>query len=251
MSYLSMYIIFFNYFLFTVCIILYRKRFTRNHNYDLSNGLSQLSSSSKNNLNSYYSNTHYQHHQIPNGHRARSETSLNFDPQSGMHLSPRYESRLANGSGAPISTNPLWTAVSPSLIGSQPNLLTHQSANVQAPVHRHLNPPIERRMTAVPLQHPLYASHPNNKSSVTIQQQADQQKRPAPAPPPPPTNLNKRQTTQLQYLDTNEFILRASDEQSIKNSQHSSRPVTGVSRDYRPQSITINGNDSTMLDVYY
>jgi hypothetical protein len=105
-------------------------------------------------------------------------------------------------------------------------------------------------MTSVPLQHPLYASYPNNKSSLTIQQQqADQQKRPAPAPPP--TNLNKRQTTQLQYLDTNEFILRASDEQSIKNSQYSSRPVTGVSRDYRPHSITINGNDSTMLDVYY
>jgi len=235
-----------------LCRILYRKLFTRNNNYELPNSYHQSHSSSKNDLNDYYNNTHYQHQQMPGGCRTRSETNLHYDPQPGMHLSPRYESRLANGSGAPISTNPLWTSVTPTIIGSQPNLLTPQGSIVQAHVRRHLSPLTERRMTSVPLQHPLYASYPNNKPSVIIQQQEHEQKRPAPPPPPlTPTNSNKKQTTQLQYLDTHEFILRASDGQLLKNSQYPSRPTPGVSRDYRPHSINVNGNSSTMLDVYY
>jgi hypothetical protein len=233
----------------------YRKLFTRNNNYELTNSLHQSNSSSRNDLNAYYNNTHYQRHQqIPNGHRTRSETSVHYESQPGMHLSPRYESRLASGSGAPISTNPLWTAVSPSMMGSQPNLLAYQSTKVQAPIHRQLSPPIERRMTSAPLQHPLYASYPNTRPSITTQQQENQQKRPGPAPPPPPpppTNLTKRQATQLQYLDTNEFILRASEGQLMKNSQYSSRPAPVISRDYRPHSINMNENSNTMLDVYY
>jgi hypothetical protein len=243
----------FFYYSVILCFILYRKRFIRNNNnsYELPNGLSQPKSSSKNDLDSYYNNTHYQHQQIPNGHRARSETNLHYELQRGMHLSPRYESRLANGSGAPISTNPLWTAVSPSMMGSQPNLLAYQSTKVQAPTHRQLSPPIERRMTSAPLQHPLYASYPNTRPSITTQQQENQQKRPGPAPPPPPTNLTKRQATQLQYLDTNEFILRASEGQLMTTSQYSSRPAPVISRDYRPHSINMNENSNTMLDVYY
>jgi hypothetical protein len=230
---------------------LYRKFFPRNNNYELPNSYHQSNSSSKNDLTDYYNNTHYQHQQMPAGYRTRSETNLHYDPQSAMHLSPRFENRLVNGSGAPISTNPLWTSATPTIIGSQPNLITPQGAIVQAPLHRRLSPTNERRMTSVPLQHPLFVSYPNNRSLVTTQQQENQQKRPAPPPPPPPTNSNKKQTTQLQYLDTHEFILRASDGQLMKNSQYPSRPAPGISRDYRPHSMNVNGNSSTMLDVYY
>ncbi|CAF0783547.1 unnamed protein product [Rotaria sordida] len=245
-----------------------KKLFTRNNNnnYELQNSLPQPNSSLKNELNAYYHHTHYQHQhqQIPHEYRTRSETNLLYDPQLRMHLSPRYESRLVNGSGAPISTNPLWTATSPVMIGSQPNLLSYETPIVQASYnhnhnnhhHRHqLSPPIQRRTTSAPLQHPLYASYPNNKLSVKTQLQQNQQKRPgpgpAPPPPPPPSNSHRKQPTKLQYLDTNEFILRASDGQLLNNSQYSNRPVAGISRDYRPHSINVNGHGSTMLDVYY
>ncbi|CAF3387861.1 unnamed protein product [Rotaria sp. Silwood1] len=230
-----------------------KKLFTRNNNYELPSSLPQPNSSLNNELDAYYHNTHYQHQQIPQEHRTRSETSLLYDPQPRMHLSPRYESRLANGSGAPLSTNPLWTATSPVMIGSQPNLLSHESSIIQ-PHHNHnhqLSPPIERRIPSAPLRHPLYASYPNNnKPSVVTQLQQYQQKRPVP-PPPPPSNSNKKQSTQLQYLDTNEFILRASDGQMLNSSNYSNRPVGGISRDYRPPSINVNGHGSTMFDVYY
>jgi hypothetical protein len=231
---------------------LYRKIFTRNNNnYELPNSYHQSQSSSKNNLNDYYNNTHYQHQQMPAGYRTRSETNLHYSSQPGMHLSPRYENRLANGSGTPISTNPLWASTTPTVLGSQPNLLSPESSMVQAHLRRQLSPPVERRMTSVPLQHPLYASYPNNKSSITLQQQENELKRPAPPPPPPPSNSNKKQTAPLQYLDTHEFILRASDGQLLQNSQYPNRPVPRVSRDYRPHSVNVNGNSSTMLDVYY
>jgi hypothetical protein len=186
---------------------------------------------------------------MPNGHRTRSETNLHYDPQSRMHLSPRYESRLVNGSGAPISTNPLWTAASPKMIGSQPNLLVHESSILQEPVHRNLSPPSQRRMSSVPLQHPLYANHSSNKPLVITHQQENQQKRARPLPAP--STSNKKQTTQSQYLDTKEFILRASNGALLKNSQYSSRPAPGVSRDHRPHSTDVNSNSDTMLDVYY
>lgn len=188
---------------------------------------------------------------MPVGHRTRSETNLHYDAQAAMHLSPRYENRLVNGSGAPISTNPLWTSPTPAIIGSQPNLLTSQGAIVQA--HRYpVNAPVERRLTSVPLQHPLYASYPNNRSPQSTQQQENEQKRPIPPPPPPPpTNPHRKPTAQSQYLDTHEFILRASDGQLMPNSQYSNRLAPGISRDYRPHSMNINGNSSTMLDVYY
>ncbi|CAF2529679.1 unnamed protein product [Rotaria sp. Silwood2] len=228
-----------------------KKLFTRNNNYELPNSFPQPNTSLKNELDAYYHNTRYQHQQVPHGHRTRSETNLLYDPQPRMHLSPRYESRLVNGSGAPISTNPLWTAASPVMIGSQPNLLSYETPIVQAPHKHRLSPSTERRNTSAPLQHPLYASYPNNRPSVTTQLQESQQKRPGPAPPPPPSNANRKQPTKLQYLDTNEFILRASDGQILNNSHYSNRPVAGISRDYRPHSINVNGHGSTMLDVYY
>jgi hypothetical protein len=228
--------------------IFYRKLFTRNNNYELSNNLPHQNSSTRNNLDAYYKNTHYKH-QMPNGNRTRSETNLYYDAQSRMHLSPRYESRLVNGSGAPISTNPLWTAASPKMIGSQPNLLAHETSILQEPVHRNLSPPTQRRMTSVPLQHPLYANHSSNKPSLITQQQENQQKRPGPLPIAP--SSNKKQTTQLQYLDTNEFILRASNGALLKNSQYSGRPAPGVSRENRTHSSDVNSNSNTMLDVYY
>jgi hypothetical protein len=246
-------LVFYHYIM--IHLILCRKFFARNNNnnnYELPNSYHQSNSSSKNDLNDYYNNTHYQHQQMPAGFRTRSETNLHHDPQPGLHLSPRYESRLVNGSGAPISTNPLWTSATPSIIGSQPNLLTPQTFNVQAQLRRQLSPPIERRLTSVPLQHPLYASYPNNRSLIISQQKENEQKRPGPPPPPPPpSNAHKKQTVPLQYLDTHEFILRASDGQLVKNSQYPNRPAPGVTRDYRPHSINVHGNSTTMLDVYY
>jgi hypothetical protein len=235
--------------------ILCRKFFGRNNNnYELPNSYHQSHSSSKNDLNDYYNNTHYQHQQIPAGSRTRSETNLHHDSQPGMHLSPRYENRLVNGSGAPISTNPLWTSPVPAIIGSQPNLLSPQATNMQAQLRHQLSPQIERRMTSVPLQHPLYASYPNNnnnKSLIISQQKENEHKRPGPPPPPPPSNAHKKQTIPLQYLDTHEFILRASDGQLVKNSQYPNRLPPGVTRDYRPHSMNVHANSTTMLDVYY
>ena len=189
---------------------------------------------------------------MPVGSRTRSETNLHHHSQPGMHLSPRYESRLINGSGGPISTNPLWTSPAPAIIGSQPNLLSPQSSNVQAHLRHQLSPPIGRRMASAPLQHPLYASYPNNKLSTASQQKENEQRRPGPPPPPPPSsNGHKKPTVPLQYLDTQGFILRASDGQLVKNSQYPTRPAPGVSRDYRPHSMNVNDNSTTMLDVYY
>jgi hypothetical protein len=234
-------------------LILCRKFFGRNNNnYELPNSYQQPHSSSRNDLNEYHNNTHYQHQQMAAGSRTRSETNLNHDPQPGMHLSPRYENRLVNGSGAPISTNPLWTSPAPGILGSQPNLLSPQISNTQAQLRRQLSPQIERRMTSVPLQHPLYASYPNNKSLIISQQKENEHKRPGPPPPPPPPlNGYKKPTIPLQYLDTHEFILRASDGHLLQNSQYPNRLVPGVTRDYRPHSMNVHGNSTTMLDVYY
>ena len=229
----------------------FRKFFGLHNHHESSNNYHQPHSSSKNNLNEYYNNTHYQSQQIPVGSRTRSETNLHHATQPGIHLSPRYENRLVNGSGIPISTNPLWTSPTPAMLGSQPNLLTSHGPIIQR--HRqHLSPPIERRMTSMPLQHPLYASHPNNKPLILSQQKENEYKRPGPPPPPPPSNLYKKQSVPLQYLDTQGFILRASDGLLVNNSQqYSNRLPPGVSRDYRPHSMNVHGGSSTMLDVYY
>ncbi|CAF1238378.1 unnamed protein product [Adineta ricciae] len=218
-----------------------KKLFTRSNNYEL-----------QNDLNAYYNNTRYhqqQQLQKPNEVRARSETNLHIQPPHGIHLSPRYESRLANGSGAPIPTNPLWMSTSPTTVGSQPNLLTNHSPTLQAPLYRMLSPPIERRMAPIPLQHPLYAAHPNTKSSVTYYQRESPQKRYEQSIPS--AYISKQQTPPFKYFDTNEFILRASNGNLLNNYQQPARPLSGPSRDHIFQSNNVNTNSNTMLDVYY
>ena len=237
-------------FFFLLSFDLIRKFFGLHNNRELSNSYHQSHASSKNDLNEYYNNTHYQSQQIPTGSRTRSETNLHHVSQSGMHLSPRYENRLINGSGIPISTNPLWTSPTPAYIGSQPNLLSTHAPIIQRS-RQHVSPSAERRMASMPLQHPLYASYPNNKPTIISQQKENHHKRPGPPPPPPPSNAYKKQPVPLQYLDSQGFILRASDGQLMNNSQYSNRLPSGVSRDYRPHSMNVHAGSTTMLDVYY
>lgn len=249
-----------------IILCFYRKIFSRNNNYELTNGISQSNSSSRNDLDNYNHNNnnnhqqhqshHHQHHphhyqqqqqqhqqhDIQNGHRARSETGLYYDQRPSMHLSPRYESRLVNGSGAPMSTNPLWIGPSSNMAGSQPNLLSHQTTLDSTPLYHQLSPQMEKRTPPIPLQHNIYASYPDNKPDIMIKQQENQQKQSAPTR----QQSNRKQATQSQYFDTNEFILRASDGQPLRNNIQ--YPNRHSSRDYRPHSMDLN---ASMLDVYY
>jgi len=174
---------------------------------------------------------------MQNGHRTPSETRLHYDEQPNMHLSPRYESRLVNGSGIPITTNPLWTSPSSLVAGSQPNLLLNQNYIESIPLPRQLSPQMRRRMPSTPLQTPLYASYSDDRSEMM----ASKQKKTTPAQ----HQLNRKQTTQSQYFDTNEFILRASNGQPLRNHKD---PERHISKEYRPHSMNVNGS---LLDVYY
>lgn len=215
----------------------------------------------KSDLNTYYQNAHYQHQRMPYEHRTRSETNLLYNPQPRMHLSPRYESRLVNGSGAPISTNPLWTATSPVMVGSQPNLLSHQSPIALPSYYHHYrrpsSPMLEQKLTSAPLQHPLYAGYPNNNTVIMARLQENHHKRPPPPPPPVQgSHLNRKETTASsasQCFDTNEFILRAFDgnERSSSNPLYLNRSSPKISRDFRPHSVSVTGHEGTKLDVYY
>ena len=229
-------------------IILFRKIFTRNH-YDLPNSLPQPNSALKNDLDTYYRNTHCQYQQLPYGHRTRSEINLFQDSPARMHLSPRYESRLVNGSGAPISTNPVWTAASSSVTGSQPNLLVDHGPLYRVH-HRRLYMPNEPRMTSAPLQHPRFANYTTNKPAASTQLLGNQRQWNAPIQSPPlsTSQSNRKHNSQFEYFDTNEFILRASNGQLSNSSQSSNRPLTDKSR---PSSINVNSHSHTMLDVYY
>ena len=220
-----------------------RKLFTRNNTFDLANNVQRLDPPARHDLDNYYNKAH---RQAPSAHRARSETNLHYSSQAALHLSPRYESRLASGSGIPISTNPLWSPTTTVTVGSQPNLLTQTESHPRETVHYHFSPTTERRMTSVPLQHPLYASYPNNKP--TVHTRADHSHK-RPAPPLPTVDSTKKLAPKIQYLDTNEFILRASDGPPTKNSQYTSRPATETTRDNRSNATHTHGN--TMLDVYY
>ncbi|CAF1946185.1 unnamed protein product [Rotaria magnacalcarata] len=224
--------------------------FTQNNNYDLSNGISQSDNSSRNDLDAYNSNHHHHHqhnnnsnnnhHIIKNGNRARSEMRLDYDPQPNVQHNHFYENRYMKGNGAAIVMNPIWAAQSPNMTGSQPNLLSPQNYIDSTPVHRQSSPSRETQMPAIPVQNSLYASYPDNKPGMRKQEE-NQQKRPMPAQ----QQLNRKQAAQSQYLDTNEFILRASTGQPLRNAQYPNRPLA---RDYRPHSMNDNG---AMLDVYY
>lgn len=234
--------------------ILSRKIFSRNNNtnYQSANDLSQSNSSSRDNLDPYYNNQynhrpHNQQYHFPNGQRARSETRLYDDepPTPHMHLSPRYGSRLAAGSGAPITTNPIWNDSTPIMAGSQPNLLSYDRNVESAPLYRQLNPPMDRRMPPLPSQNALYGSYPDAKPELKARQQDHQHKRSGAAAAAIPHPLTRQHNPQSQYLDTNEFILRASNGQPLRNAQYPNRNAT---RDYRPHSMDVNG---ALLDVYY
>jgi len=163
------------------------------------------------------------HHRIQQGQRTHSETHLYHEQEPVMHFSPHYGSRLVNGSRAPISTNPLWTRPSPTSAGSQPNLFSPSLAD-SSPFYYQFNPRTNHT------QPNLYGSYPDDKSDQVVKQQKQS---------------NKRQMTKSQYLDTNEFILRASNGQPLRNHHQLNR---NISRDYRPHSVHVNG---TSLDVYY
>lgn len=159
-----------------------------------------------------------------------------------MHLSPHYGSRLVNGSGAPISNNPLWIPSSSSnMTSSQPNLLS-PSLEDSTPFYYQFGSKLNNRVSSNFTQPNLYESYPDNKSDLILKQQENQPKRSAPVQQ---HQSNKKQITQSQYLDTNEFILRASNGQPLRNDQYQNR---NISRDYRPHSVNMNG---TPFDVYY
>lgn len=187
----------------------------------------------------------YNNHQpklthLPNEHRTRSETRLIDDYQPGLHFNTRYGSRLVNGGGAPLSTNPIWSGQSSSTAGSQPNLLLHEMPVRTTYFPRQISPSNDRRMISAPVQHPLYASHPHEKSPTDKLQSAAQQ-----------AKRNRKQTAQSQYLDTNEFILRASNGQLLRPTPYPDRYASGAMKDHRPHSMNIIGSHGTMLDVYY
>jgi hypothetical protein len=208
----------------------------------------QSNSSSRNDLDVYpnhNNNNHYHHyhqHPIQNGHRARSETRLHYDQQPDFQLNPHYEHHLVNGNRAPPLTNPLWNGPSPSMAGSQPNLLT-QSFFDSKPFHRQLSPQVDKQIPSTPLQRSLYASYPDNKLQMMTQQQENQQRRSVQAQHP----SNRKQAAKSQYLDTNEFILRASNGQPLRNAQYHNQHISR-SREFRPHSMDANG---ALLDVYY
>ncbi|CAF3654227.1 unnamed protein product [Rotaria socialis] len=226
--------------------------FTQNNNYALSNGISQSNASSRNDLDAYNSNHHHHNnnndnsnhnnnqHIIKNGNRARSEMRLDYDPQPNIQRNHFYENRHMKGNGAAIVMNPIWTAQSSNMTGSQPNLLSPQNYIDSTPLHRQTSPSRETQIPAIPVQNSLYGSYPDNKPGMRKQEE-NQQKRPIPAQ----QQLNRKQVAQSQYLDTNEFILRASNGQHLGNAQY---PNRHLARDYRPHSMNDNG---ATLDVYY
>ncbi|CAF1357468.1 unnamed protein product [Adineta ricciae] len=211
-----------------------KKILTRNNDYDLAKDVSQIKSPSRNDPTAH---NHHQHHYIQNGHRTPSETRLYHDERHRMHFNPHFENRLINGSGVPISTNPLWLAPSPTLASSQPNLLLHHKSIDTTPLHRQSSPQRDNAIPSMPLKNPMYASNPDNRSDLL----SFNQRKSTPAP----KELNRKHKTQSHYFDTNEFILCASNGQPLRNRQH---PNRYVSKEYRPHSMNVNG---TLLDVYY
>ncbi|CAF2925283.1 unnamed protein product [Rotaria sp. Silwood2] len=225
-----------------------KKLFTRNNNYELTNGLPQSNASSRNDLDAYNSNNNNNNNNnnnfIQNRNRTRSEMRLDYDQQPNVHHNPFYESRLVKGSGAAITMNPIWTAQSPTMVSSQPNLLLDQNLIDSTAFHHQLTPQMEPQISSIPVQQSLYASYPDNKPGMMKQQQENQQQRPVPSQ----HQSNRKQAAQSQYLDTNEFILRASNGQPLRNVQY---PNRHISRDYRPHSMNDNAVNGAMLDVYY
>lgn len=223
-----------------------KKLFSRNNNYDVSSGLSESNSSSRNDLDTHTNpSTHHHHHhqhqyRIQHGQRTHSETHLYHETEPLMHLSPHYGSRIINGGGAPISTNPLWTRTSSNTTGgSQPNLLSSSLAD-SSPCYYHFSPKMNSRIPSNSMQNNIYGSYPDNKSDLAVKQKENQSKRSAPVQQ---YRSNKKQITRSQDLDTNEFILRASNDQPLRNNQYQNR---NISRDYRPHSVNVKDRKSVV-----
>lgn len=164
---------------------------------------------------------------------------LDHDQQPNGHHNRLYEGRVGKINGPTVMMNPIWAAQSSNISGSQPNLLSSEDFFESTPVHHQPSPQEDTRTSAVPVQNFLYASYPDNKPAM--RKQENQQKKIAPTH----NHLYRKQAAQSQYLDTNEFILRASNGQPLRNSQYPNRHVP---REYRPHSMHDN---VTMLDVYY
>lgn len=142
--------------------------------------------------------------------------------------------------------------MSPSAVGSQPNLLCNDRTDLRSSYEHTFSPPNPRRLALHPLQHPSYSNHPTAKPNFTKTSPNHQPQRPVVVPPA--TSLqepNRRKTVQPQYFDTNEFILRASNGQYFNNMPSPQRTTARPTRDYRPHSIDMNHHTNTMLDVYY
>lgn len=227
--------------------------FSNRKSYDLlNNGHHSKQPFLNNGIDTYYNNAHY-HHQLSHGFRNGSEPRSDFGLRPGMHLSPRYENPFNSRSGAPIPTNPVWTGPGTNISGSQPNLLSPDSS-FPTPVYRHLSPQVPRRVTDVPLQHPLYAMQQNNRQLNGKPFVLNPSKRPAPAPPirtSPNEYPNRRQTAHYPYFQSNEFILRASDNQIFKDNDQSDRQTSDPSKDFVIPMKSTHAHSSTMLDVYY
>ncbi|CAF3620720.1 unnamed protein product [Rotaria sordida] len=236
-----------------------KKLFSRHNNYELRNGLPQSNPSSRNdfnasnnnnhnnnnnniNNNNNYNNNNNNNHFIQNRNRTRSEIRLDYDQQSNVHHNPFHENRLVKVNGAAITMNPIWSAQSPAMVSSQPNLLSDQNYVDSIVPHRQLTPDMEPRRSSVAVQYSHYASYPDNKPGMMRQQQHENQRKRS---VPSQHQTNRKQAAQSQFLDTNEFILRASNGQPLRNVQY---PNRHVSRDHRPHSVHDNG---TTFDVYY
>lgn len=207
---------------------LVRKAYPRTNQYELANHSPQPSSSFRNDLEPHPENGH--HLYIQNGHKGPSERYLRHDRRHQTHAHP------TNVSDLPITTSPLWSTSSPLIAGSQPNLAFNKPATDFPPFHRRFIPRANAEANAH-LRNPLYASTPDNRSDLL----SFHQRKPSTAQ----QHLIRKQKTQSQYFDTNEFILCASNGQPLR---HGHRPDRQASRDHRPHSMNVNGS---ALDVYY
>ena len=222
--------------------IFFRRLFNRNNNYEFANGLSQTNVSSKNDLDIYNNNiNNNNNHSNHSQYRARSDNRAYYDQQPHMQHNFFYEHRHVNATSAPTTTNPLWTPSSSALIGSQPNLLSQQNYANSTALHRHLNPQARTRISSTPLQNSPYTSYPDNKLGMMTKGQETKQKRIVQAQ----RQSNRTRMAESQYLDTNEFILRASNGQPLRNIPY---PDPHASREYRSHSMNTDG---LVFDVYY
>jgi hypothetical protein len=229
----------------------------RNHYHGANNAPQQQSTSTKEEFSAYHN---VKNHRAPNEHRTSSESRLIDDYKPGSHILDRYSSRPLHEKDAHIDKHSLWTGRSPITAGSQPNLLLRETPVRSKHLSRHVSPPNDRRLHGAPVQHAIYASHLHDKPMGTRLQQTsnnnnnnnnNNQQQQRWQTPMVSAQTNRQQAAQSQYLDTNEFILRASHGQPLRSTQYPGRYASGALKDHRPQSMNVHASHNTMLDVYY